>query len=173
VAVERVEQAKQHPVEPGLVAQDGVEAPGVPDHGRARQVAVEVGGARALLARGQHLGLDPVGAVLAPHHRGQALDEMGFDLVPGCEPCGEPRLELVEGRPVLPRCQREVVGGEAVLERVHGRAALALGRDGPLRLRTVQARGLGTGKLRPVLDRASRVHGCFAPRSRVTSLRAS
>jgi hypothetical protein len=97
------------------------------------------------LAGLDRLDLQPLGALAAPHGRGEAPDEEVADLVAGGEPLGEAVAQARERLGVLAAEHGVALGGEAVGDGVQGRAGLALLRDGAARAGAVAAGGLDLG----------------------------
>jgi hypothetical protein len=145
--LQRLEGAEEAALELAVVAQHGAEAGGVPDRGRVRVVAVGEVRVRAPLAGLDRLDLQPLGALAAPHRRGEAPDEEVADLVPGREPLGEAVAQAGEGLGILAAQDGVALGGggEAVGEGVHGGAGLALVRHGAAGAGAVAAGGLDLG----------------------------
>ena len=112
--------------------------------GQRRRVIghLQVGAVAAVLAArrdvGQHLGLEPVGADLLPHRDGDGVDQLPLGGVDRAVALLQVQHVLGPLLRVLLGQQHEVAGAQAVLQRVPGRARLALGR-----LRAALLRGGG------------------------------
>ena len=92
----------------------------------------------------QHLGLHPVGADLAPHRGGDRGHQLLLGRVLGAVALLQVAHVLAPLGLILLGQQAELAGAQPVLERVHARARLALGRVGAALLRGGDS-GVGHG----------------------------